>query len=107
MIVLKKSPESHRSSGPDPWTSLSPGGGDSRGVQIKELREPVHGEAGVARSKREGFSLQHQGSEAGKRAQGIQQGPLVLELTVPQVQTHQPRPEKNPINIKITLGFKP
>lgn len=69
-------------------------GGDPRGVQVKELREPVHGEAWVTGSKSEGVPLQHQGSEAGKRAQGIQQGPLVLELTVPQVQTHQLRPEK-------------
>lgn len=67
---------------------------DPRGVQIKELRELVHSEAWVTGSKSEGVSLQHQGCEAGKRAQGIQQGPLVLELTVPQVQTHQVRPEE-------------
>lgn len=59
---------------------------DPRGVQIKELWELVHSEACVTGSKSEGLSLQHQGCEAGKRAQGIQQGPLV--------QTHLVRPEE-------------
>lgn len=66
---------------------------DPCGVQARELWETVHGEARVAGRKSEGVSLQRQRPEAGERAQGVQQGLLVLKLTVTQVQTHQLWPE--------------
>lgn len=67
--------------------------GDPRGIQARQLWETIHSEARVAGRKSEGVSFQHQRPEAGERAQGIQQGLLVLKLTVTQVQTHQLWPE--------------
>lgn len=64
-------------------------GGYPRCVQARESWQSVHGEAWVGGSQSEWVPLQHQSPERGERAQGAQQGLLVLKLTIAQVQTHQ------------------
>lgn len=67
--------------------------GNPRGIQTGQLWQTVHGEARIRRRKGERVTLQNQCSEKREGAQGVQQGLLVLKLTVTEVQTHQLGPE--------------